>query len=240
MNYEETVSAGYLTTLKNIRTIRKVLETLPKGSIVIHTINGRRYPYLHYYENGRMHTKRLEGEEEAVRGDLKKYKQLQKHCRFYEQELKRYERALKIAGIDGSTLLQRQAEEPPHKQASRNVTQHHRILTLRGELVISKSEMMIADALAREDIPYEYEKDLLLDGRTIKPDFTIYWKGATYYWEHCGMMDNADYVKSWNRKKERYQRNGIMEGSHLIVTYESQEQVLTETQILRIITAYFQ
>ncbi len=46
--------------------------------------------------------------------------------------------------------------------------------TEKGELVRSKSEMNIANALFRTEIPYKYECPLTLnDGRVIYPDFTV-------------------------------------------------------------------
>lgn len=95
--------------------------------------------------------------------------------------------------------------------------------TAKKEFVRSKSEVIIADALYDSNIDYAYEKPLTLnDGKTYFPDFTIEdaESGVTYYWEHCGMMENNDYSERWNNKKQLYANNGIIEGKNLIVTYD--------------------
>lgn len=66
--------------------------------------------------------------------------------------------------------------------------------TLRGELVRSKSEVIIANMLYQNKFVYEYEKVLWLDNMRKIPDFTVDNpdSGETIYWEHCGMISNAD------------------------------------------------
>lgn len=93
--------------------------------------------------------------------------------------------------------------------------------TLRGEKVRSKSEAIIADALYRHGIFYQYEKILEADGVT-RVDFTMEHniRGCTLYWEHFGKMDDPDYVLEYLKKKKRYESMGIAEGKNLIATYE--------------------
>jgi len=96
--------------------------------------------------------------------------------------------------------------------------------TARGELVRSKSEVIIADALFGSDIHYEYEKELDLGDDGIKsPDFTIAdaESGTIFYWEHCGMIGNDECRRRWERKCEIYKKHGIFENENLIVTYDS-------------------
>ena len=84
--------------------------------------------------------------------------------------------------------------------------------TERGELVRSKSELVIADKLHARGIDYAYEQPLVLaNGRTRYPDFTIadYARGVTFYWEHLGMLDDEKYRARWNRKRAEYLECGI-------------------------------
>ena len=65
--------------------------------------------------------------------------------------------------------------------------------TERGDLVRSKSELVIADKLHARGIDYAYEQPLVLpNDRTRYPDFTIadHARGVTFYWEHLGMLDD--------------------------------------------------
>ncbi|MEI6285232.1 MAG: ATP-dependent RecD-like DNA helicase [Bacillota bacterium] len=95
--------------------------------------------------------------------------------------------------------------------------------TLKGELVRSKSEVIIANMLYEGGIVYEYEKELDLkeDGFKI-PDFTVddAESGKLFYWEHCGMMADNLYRSRWEDKKAVYEKHGIIEGKNLIVSYD--------------------
>ena len=95
--------------------------------------------------------------------------------------------------------------------------------TEKGELVRSKSEVIIANMLYENNIHYEYEKELILDGVHKLPDFTIEdaESGETWYWEHCGMMHDEKYRKKWEEKKKFYEVHGIIENENLIVTVEN-------------------
>lgn len=90
--------------------------------------------------------------------------------------------------------------------------------TLRGEVVRSKSELIIADKLYNAGIDYQYEEELILDGKMKLPDFTIHHNGKTIYWEHLGMLDVDSYKKSWENKKKFYKRNNIEEGVNLLTS----------------------
>ena len=95
----------------------------------------------------------------------------------------------------------------------RRYDRKHIHLTDRGELVMSKSELIIADKLHNRGIDYAYEKPLNFGkGRTCKPDFTIEdgATGLTVYWEHCGMLEDSEYRKRWDRKQKWYRDNGVL------------------------------
>ncbi len=71
------------------------------------------------------------------------------------------------------------------------------MITDRGERVRSKSELAIANALNRMNIPYRYECPLeLKNGRIIYPDFTVLnvRTRTVYYLEHRGKMDAPTYA----------------------------------------------
>ncbi|MBD2443924.1 hypothetical protein H6G25_12145 [Dolichospermum sp. FACHB-1091] len=82
--------------------------------------------------------------------------------------------------------------------------------TKRGETVRSKSEVIIADALASYNINYVYEKDLIINNQRKSPDFTIQYRGVTYYWEHLGMLNDSEYSYKWEKKKNWYRKNDIL------------------------------
>lgn len=116
---------------------------------------------------------------------------------------------------------------------------HH---TIEGELVRSKSEVIIANCLHYNELEYEYESVLELEpGKTLRPDFKIVDgdTGDVWYWEHCGMMNDPKYVKRWEDKKKFYEKHGIVEGKNLIVTYDDEKGGLDASEIQKIIEETF-
>ena len=116
--------------------------------------------------------------------------------------------------------------------------------TARGERVRSKSEVIIADALSRHQIPYRYEYPLKLNkgqqSHTIYPDFlclNIHTR-QEYIWEHFGMMDDPDYAQKATLKLRLYEESGIRPGRNLIVTMESQKNPLSTRVIEKIIDGF--
>lgn len=91
--------------------------------------------------------------------------------------------------------------------------------TIRGEMVRSKSEVIVANILDKMKIEYVYEEPLSVGGKTYIPDFTIRYQGKTAYLEHLGMLGDKSYKNSWNKKKENYESVGISETlGNLIIT----------------------
>ncbi len=113
--------------------------------------------------------------------------------------------------------------------------------TARGELVRSKSEVIIANALYSKNLKYLYEPELILQGKVKRPDFKItdVKTGKDWYWEHCGMMSDAKYAKRWEDKEKFYAQNGIIEGKNLIVTKEYENEGIKSDEIYSIIERIF-
>jgi ATP-dependent exoDNAse (exonuclease V) alpha subunit len=85
--------------------------------------------------------------------------------------------------------------------------------TRRGDLVRSKSEVIIANELEHQGIRYDYERALVLPGgETRYPDFTIEDDdaGVVFYWEHLGLLHNPEYRTRWEKKLEIYRAAGIV------------------------------
>ena len=113
--------------------------------------------------------------------------------------------------------------------------------TAKKERVRSKSELIIADLLNRESIPYRYECPVYLRGMgQIYPDFTVLnvKKRKEYYWEHFGMMDDPSYTEEALQKLTMYEQNGIFPGEQLIITYETRKNPLSQKQVLNFIEHY--
>jgi exodeoxyribonuclease V alpha subunit len=107
-------------------------------------------------------------------------------------------------------------------------------VTARGELVRSKSEVIIANRLDDHGLTYEYEKELLPPGGDARdmrlPDFTISRHGKTYYWEHCGMIADPVYAQKWREVRlPWYKRHGFEE--RLTVTEDGPDGSIDTTAI---------
>lgn len=107
-------------------------------------------------------------------------------------------------------------------------------LTDNGDYVRSKSEANIANILFKHNIPYKYECPLKLsNGRIIYPDFTILdiRTRRVKYWEHRGMMDNAEYVCHSVKRIRDYELCNIKLGEQLIITEETSTMPLCPQDI---------
>ena len=113
--------------------------------------------------------------------------------------------------------------------------------TYSGISVRSKSEAMIADALARNQIPFRYECILHIGGKTIFPDFTIRHPrtGDFYYWEHFGLMDDKEYSEKAFSRIQHYNSNGVHPAIQLIMTFETKEHPLTSDVVEKLVKHYF-
>lgn len=113
--------------------------------------------------------------------------------------------------------------------------------TIDGKFVRSKSEVMIYQALYVHKIPFRYECELQLGGGVFYPDFTIRHpvSGKTYYWEHCGRMDEDAYSQKTFHKLSYFNSHGIKPSDQLIITYEDKENPLRQSEIEAIIEKYF-
>lgn len=113
--------------------------------------------------------------------------------------------------------------------------------TFAGHKVRSKSEVMIANLLFENQIPYRYESAVVLDTKTYYPDFTICHPktGQIFYWEHFGKMDEAQYRSNVYRKLEQYARHDIIPTVNLLTTYETEKYPSDSMKFKRIIEEYF-
>ena len=154
------------------------------------------------------------------------------------------------------------------KRRSHKQDDYHKYKTLRGEYVGSKSEVIIADRLFVQGIPYHYEiaftPEAIIDksrpvidetGRllgyeaigfgpdspdTLHPDFYVLNKRTrkAYFWEHLGKMDDPEYCRKNFNRFMRILDAGYVIGEDLLVTHEDSKNPLMTESIDRIIERY--
>ena len=128
-------------------------------------------------------------------------------------------------------------------EANQNYPENLIYKTDQGEMVRSKSELILANMLYqnRKYLLYKYERPLeLMQGdkiQVIYPDFTILniLTGKITYWEHAGRMDDPKYANQFVYKVNGYMSNGIMPGRDLIFTYETMSNPLNMQNALKLI-----
>lgn len=115
--------------------------------------------------------------------------------------------------------------------------------THQGELVRSKSEVIIANALfqKKDELLYVYEAELALNVGVKKvifhPDFKVLniRTGRIVYWEHFGMLDNPYYASDFTNKINTYINSGYILGKDLFISVETSEIPLDTRSVKRII-----
>lgn len=114
--------------------------------------------------------------------------------------------------------------------------------TASGVRVRSKSEVIIADALNRANIPYRYEfPTSIKDWGMLYPDFTCLdiRTREEIIWEHFGLMNDPDYVENAVQKIAHYAASGYTIGKNFIATFESGNTPLSVKQVQECIKAIF-
>ena len=126
-----------------------------------------------------------------------------------------------------------------HKPFEINAPEYYTTSNIR---VRSKSEVIIADALTRANIPYRYEYPTSLKGwGTLYPDFTCLntTSREEIIWEHFGLMGDPDYTENAIQKISHYAASGYILGKNLIVTFESGNTPLSVKQVQAYIKFFF-
>lgn len=207
---------------------------------------GRKYAYYQYYEKKKPRGRRkvqkyikpteLKWAVKWIAGRRKQWKQLLE----IRKEIKQLIRALKVFGVDAGEIMSKIRNERLEKEVKKVQKKPHakgcRYMTARGELVRSRSERKIANELFAKGIEYVYEKKLIIKNKCFIPDFTLRIGDKTVYLEHLGLLNMEEYAKKWKRKKEIYEKEGIIEGVNLIIT---KEEDLNALQIEKELKAYY-
>ena len=117
---------------------------------------------------------------------------------------------------------------------------HEPLRTKKGELVRSRAECIIANALYDLHIPYRYECILFLDdGSAVFPDFTILHPQTLeiYYLEFFGKMDDYGYAADNFNKIRRYANSEIF--PHLIMIFDHREAPFNTDMLLSVLKNTF-
>lgn len=112
-------------------------------------------------------------------------------------------------------------------------TESLKFKSISGNILRSKSELLIDQALFHSNLLYKYECPLTLNSITLHPDFSIIRQSDSklIVWEHFGMMDNPSYAQNAIQKLNLYIANGFIPNVNLLTTYETSDHPLDNRQI---------
>ncbi len=258
MTYTYMIKA-YKSIEQKIHLIEKQLENLPEGKLYC-THTGK---YIKWFlSNGQEQTYIPKAQRKlAEQLALKKYLTLQLHnfqreknainyyLRHHDEDATSKEIELLTSPEYNELLspyfksiskeLSDWATSPYEKNNHHPETLKHKAIS--GANVRSKSEQMIDMILYQNKIPFRYECALRFGETVFYPDFTIRHPktGKIFYWEHFGLMDDADYSKKAYSKLQTYTSHGIIPTIQLITTYETKEYPLNIEQVEKIVKDYF-
>ena len=236
------------------------LSSSPKGSLSIRKRKGGNTYYWNYREgqgsNKHAVQKNITGNKSLILKLVEKRlkKKLYYRCRANLEHLRRLEKGYDSIEVEDvlqklptsyceAIKLRRSAAlesrlKQPYKKAPFNALSHKHE-TDYGELVRSKSEQIIANALYAYRIPFHYEEIFAYKkgvGGVIYPDFTILLpNGNVIIWEHLGLLSDMDYCQRTAEKLNIYQKNGYTIGKNLILTMDDSNQNVSSVLINHII-----
>lgn len=224
---------------------RWAVRNLEKGTVYYKIRNGKPYAYKRIGSGRSRHDIHIPDQDVYPKLlELNQRKQAERDLRINWVTLFRLGEVCRRKLKQEYRYLVSKYEEIPHE--SMNPFKREALIhrTARGEMVRSKSEVIIANALHAAKIDYYYEFPYITEegnGRIYYPDFTIpiSIQGRTVYWEHCGYIQDAEYAASWMKKKIRLQEEGILENVNMIVTYDSYHGIIDSQEIQRIIHQWF-
>lgn len=112
-------------------------------------------------------------------------------------------------------------QEEPYRQNS-YLPESLNYFSKKGTPLRSKSEVLIANILEENDLPYRYDAEMTSSGKKISPDFIIKnpFNGKTIIWEHFGALNEPNYAKKMNDKMKLYLNNGYSPFETIIYTFE--------------------
>lgn len=240
-----------------ISKIKKVLEKMPAGYLNWNK-NNKYFKYFHCFDNKSTLLKKSDAvflRQLAIKAVYEKWlEQLEQEEKALQEYLKvgcdeRFELNFvkqnpgleKILKDDlhakDQLILQWENANFPSSAGYKEALVHK---TMKGHMVRSKSEMLIADNLFFSKIPYRYEWDWPLKVGVACADFTLLNPETLIFipWEHFGMMDVDAYADRAMKKIQMYMNSGFVPDVNLILTFETSNKPITTADIKSVIQKF--
>lgn len=239
VDIRKDLETRYELLSRSINDIEKKIRLFPEGWVSIRSRNDRYYYYLSGYNSDDKYLKDKEQIDTLLQKDyLKKVlRQAKRELSAIEKMSKLYPSTLaedvfdqlsegrkshiKPINVYDDAYAQKWMEAPyKRKPFKKDMPEFY---TTKGERVRSKSEIIIADRLRANGIPYRYECPLKVGKKIIHPDFTILRMSdrKILYHEHCGKMDDPKYIEDMLTRGKDYSLEDVLLGDRLFYTFES-------------------
>ncbi|MBR2548549.1 MAG: hypothetical protein IKE92_00870 [Clostridiales bacterium] len=251
--------ARYGLLSKSIEDIEKKMQSLPEGRINIRTRNGNTYYYLTCSDSSDKYLsredtkliellmqknylnrvlKRAKEELDALEKMLKLYPDVLAEDVFDQLSEVRKSHIKPINAYDDAYAQKWMAVPYKRKPFKKSMPEFY---TTKGERVRSKSEVIIADRLRANGIPYRYECPLKVGKKIIHPDFTILRMSdmKILYHEHCGKMGDKEYIEDMLTRAKDYSLENIILGDRLFYTFESETTPLDIVMLDKLIIKHY-
>ena len=246
VNIRQDLKFRYAMISQSIYNIENKINRLPEGRIKVKNQDGKAY----YYHAGIYPTEKYLGSKDiALIEELIQKNYLKLVLKEARNELAALEKMQKIypdklaedvfdslpdakkkyatpINICDDAFVQKWLDIPYKRKPIKKGTPAFQ--TLKGDKVRSKSEVIIADRLWANGIPYKYECPLKTGNEIIHPDFTILRMSdrKIIYHEHCGRMDDPTYTDDLLYRVSLYSQERIFIGDRLYLTFESSTRPL--------------
>ena len=244
---------------QRIKKKRSDYEGLPEGAIRVTSSRGK--PQYFFRKEGETKSVYLHEKDKELAGrlvqreyDREALRKLEKMERVIKQFLRNYN-AKEIEELYGNLCEGRKAVVTPleitdtmyvekwlkeHLGEQNPYPEQGKYETELGEYVRSKSEKILADTFYKMQVPYRYEAQLCLGPNyNVYPDFMCLnvRKRKTIYWEHLGLLNMDAYASKNHEKLAIYEKNGILLGDALMISFETPDCPLNTAVIRKKIEA---
>ena len=259
VDIRKDMDSRYGLLSKCIEDIEKKMQSFPDGRINVRVRKGKTYYYLACSDScdkylSRKDTKLIEQliQKDYLNRVLKRAKEeqsvLEKILKLYPDNLaedvfdqlsEKRKSFIKPINVYDDAYAQKWMTAPyKRKPFKKGMPEFY---TTKGERVRSKSEIIIADRLRANGIPYRYECPLKVGKKIIHPDFTILRMSdmKILYHEHCGKMDDPNYIEDMLTRAKDYSLENIILGDRLFYSFESETTPLDIVMLDKLIKKHY-
>ena len=233
----------------HIGLIRERYTTAPEGSLRIVTKRNK-HQYYHKINRGDTEGKYIPRKDRPLAARLAQKDYDNKLLKVLEEQKRAIDRFLKDYDPDAAQQVYEKLTDPRKELVTPEFLSDEEFIrqflsqpytrpgfkstdpefyTDNGERVRSKSEILIANAMFRNKVPYLCEFPVYDNGVIFAaPDFKCLNVRLRkfFYWEHLGKLGDQDYV-NWNANKfEKYTLSKDFDESRLILTFETDNHPL--------------